>query len=166
MLAAPWIAAPAVAQVDPAPYRTEFDACLAQADGAQMLQACMGQASTACQTQEVDGDSTIGLMFCALMERDLWDEALNIEYQDQIAFAADLDRKEREYGNANFAIQQESLRNAQRAWIPFRDAQCTLEYAQWGSGSMRNVAAAQCNLRMTADRVIYLKTARDAMRGD
>jgi uncharacterized protein YecT (DUF1311 family) len=64
-----------------------------------------------------------------------------------------------------FANRADSLRDAQRAWIPLRDAQCALEYAMWGSGSMRQIAGAACLLDLTAKRVIYLRFLGESMRG-
>lgn len=159
-------AVPASAGIDTAPYQAGFDACLQEAVGANDLSACIGRASLSCQDREQDGSSTIGMMFCALMERDLWDARLNAVYQDQIASAVDIDRNEVRYGQAEFAVLEDSLRKAQRAWIGFRDAQCALDYAQWGSGSMRQVAGANCHRNMTAERVIYLLVGWNAQQGD
>lgn len=159
-------AMPAVAEIDTTPYEAGFDACIEEAVGRTELLGCIGQPSRACQQTEDDGSSTIGMMFCALMERELWDAKLNVVYQEQVQFAADIDRKTMEYGQAEFANLEDSLRDAQRAWIPFRDAQCSLEYAQWGAGSMRQIAGATCHRNMTAERAIYLMTAGDAIRGE
>jgi uncharacterized protein YecT (DUF1311 family) len=63
-----------------------------------------------------------------------------------------------------FANRAESLQAAQRAWIPLRDADCSLEYAMWGSGSMRQIASADCGMRLTGERAIYLKFLGDYMR--
>jgi uncharacterized protein YecT (DUF1311 family) len=45
-----------------------------------------------------------------------------------------------------------------------RDADCTLEYAMWGSGSMRQIAGSGCRMRRPAERTIYLKFLGDYMR--
>ena len=50
---------------------------------------------------------------------------------------------------------------AQRAWIAFRDTACALDYAEWGSGSMRNIAWADCRMQMTAERTIELRAMRE-----
>lgn len=153
----------ASAEINPAPYRAVFDACVV--DGAKMadLNRCIGEASDLCQGREDDGYSTVGMMFCALMERDLWDEKLNTAYQEQMTLARMIDQKSAQYSDDAYANLEDSLRDAQRAWITFRDAQCALEYARWGSGSMRNIIGADCHLTMTAERTIYLMTASQDM---
>ena len=63
-----------------------------------------------------------------------------------------------------FANRADSLLAAQRAWIVLRDADCGLEYAMWGSGSMRQIAGAGCRMQRTAERTIYLKFLGNDMR--
>ena len=63
-----------------------------------------------------------------------------------------------------FANRADSLRAAQRAWIAFRDAECGLEYALWGSGSMRNIAGTDCLMHMAAERTIELRAKREFMQ--
>ena len=50
-----------------------------------------------------------------------------------------------------------ALRDAQRAWIAYRDAECGLAYARWQDGSMRVIVAANCLMTMTAQRAIELR---------
>ncbi|HEY9580159.1 MAG TPA: lysozyme inhibitor LprI family protein [Rhizorhapis sp.] len=53
------------------------------------------------------------------------------------------------------APQRELLRQAQRLWIQYRDANCRLYGAS--EGSLREIAAAECLRTMTADRAQELK---------
>ncbi len=84
-----------------------------------------------------------------------WDAALNTTYRDLLAAE---ERVEAE--NAAVGIPApgtvEPLRDMQRAWIPFRDAACTYEYAQWGGGTGGPVANAACQMRMTAEQTVEL----------
>jgi uncharacterized protein YecT (DUF1311 family) len=45
---------------------------------------------------------------------------------------------------------------SQRAWINFRDRQCTIEGGEFAGGSMQGVARAQCLTRLTRERTRQL----------
>ena len=47
---------------------------------------------------------------------------------------------------------REALRDAQRAWISYRDASCRFETSAWEGGSFRSVATALCWESMTRNR--------------
>jgi len=138
---------------------TCFDAAQERDDVA----ACVGQGATICMDTEDSGYSTIGMMFCTLGEAEAWDRLLNRDYATAMAGMRRMDAQEA-VNFPEFAVRADSLRDAQRAWIPLRDAQCSLEYAMWGAGSMRQIAGASCKMNMTAERVIYLRFLGDAMR--
>ena len=121
---------------------------------------CIGQASNACQEAEEGGYSTLGMSMCNNDEYEAWDVLLNEQYKLTMAAFKGMDVDEGEYFSS-FAVRVESLRDAQRAWIAFRDAECTLEYAIWGSGSMRNIAGSACYVDMTAQRTIDLWAMRE-----
>ena len=53
--------------------------------------------------------------------------------------------------------QRDPLRNAQRLWIQFRDANCGFYGAQ--QGTIRQVQAAECLRAMTQDRAAELEQA-------
>jgi uncharacterized protein YecT (DUF1311 family) len=95
------------------------------------------------------------MMFCLLAERDLWDRLLNQEYAAARQRAQAADDAERPY-HPEYAQRVTQLRDAQRAWIAFRDAECALQYGAWGAGSMRQIAGADCQMRLTAARTIDL----------
>lgn len=160
------IAGPVVAEVDPEPYRPILERCLAGTEPGEAWEICIGRSSEACMQTEEGGFTTLGTASCLGMERDLWDVQLNRVYREQIAAAKLRDAEEATAFDGAFANLEDSLRAAQRAWIPFRDAQCALEYAYWGSGSMRQIAGAGCHMRMTAERTIELLTAVSGMVGE
>lgn len=133
--------------------------CL-QAEGLNAVAGCAGRLSEACQTSTADGQTTLGMVNCAGRETAAWDVLLNEEYQATRAWAEEADAAEA--GSPQFARAAEALRDAQRAWIGFRDAECGLAYALWGSGSMRTIAGANCLLSMTAERTVTLRAMREA----
>ncbi len=120
---------------------------------------CVGRVSEPCQA-EAGGATTLGITGCEQREAAAWDVLLNEEYRATRAWAEAADRAEAEYA-PEFAVMAEALRDAQRAWIAYRDAECALDYARWGSGSMRHVAAAGCVLDMTAARAVELRDMRE-----
>lgn len=108
--------------------------------------ACLGDAANQCQGLP-GGSTTIGITDCIGAETAIWDAALNETYQ-QVR-----DNFER-VGGEDLTI---SLRDAQRAWIAFRDAECAMQYQKWIEGSIRTVVAATCRMRMTAHRALTLR---------
>jgi uncharacterized protein YecT (DUF1311 family) len=106
------------------------------------------------------GHSTLGMTACLNAEADVWDGFLNTEYWATQDWAKAADEEEAAQF-PEFAVMAERLREAQRAWIAFRDAECALSYAEWGSGSMRNIAHADCRMQMTAERTIELRRMRE-----
>ncbi|WP_102223076.1 lysozyme inhibitor LprI family protein [Acidimangrovimonas sediminis] len=121
------------------------EACYASALPGETAPKCLGAASNACQTLP-GGDTTVGIVTCIGKETAVWDTLLNRGYKKLRAGF-------RKQGNG----LPEALVKTQRAWIGFRDAQCALDYARWGNGSMRGIAAANCMMVMTAARAIELR---------
>ena len=139
----------------------ELQACLEAAPDTSGLEACQGKMSTTCMDSQDGGHSTLGMTSCLNAEAKVWDAFLNVEYKATRAHAEAMDKDEAVYF-PEFARRAEALLTAQRAWIVFRDAECDLAYAEWGSGSMRNIAWADCQMRMTAERAIELRRMREA----
>lgn len=145
------------------PYMDVTATCFDGAEDSAEATVCIGQGSSACMETEVDGFSTIGMMFCSLAEAEAWDRLLNRVYAEKMDRLKAMDEVTAEHW-PELANAADSLRAAQRAWIPLRDADCSLEYAMWTSGSMRNIAGSGCRLQMTAERTIYLRFLGDNMR--
>lgn len=143
-----------------AKYRGAFGACYESADDAAARAACIGVTSGACMSGEEGGETTIGMSMCMQTETELWDGVLNAEYRETMDFMKAMDADEAE-SFPEFAVRAETLRDAQRAWIAFRDAECALAYAQWGAGSMRHIAGSECMMRMTAERALELRDMRE-----
>lgn len=146
-----------------AAYGHVLDTCYAAAQSDGTHAACIGDMSAACMDGEEGGHSTLGMTFCTLGEAQVWDKYLNLEYQNTMVAFREMDADTAVHF-PEFAKRAETLREAQRAWIAFRDAECGLAYAVWGSGSMRNIASASCRLEMIAARTIELRNLGSEMR--
>ena len=110
------------------------------------LTECIGIASNTCQDAP-DGASTQGIVACNQREQSWWDMQLNLYYDE---LKADLE-----------SDVFDSLQQAQRAWLTYRDAKCTFVYELWRDGSIRSVVQSSCMLDTTATRAIELGEALD-----
>ena len=139
-------------------FMSGVDACFAS----ENPDTCFGAGAAACFEGAPDGQTTVGMMFCLLAEGNAWDRILNEEYAGARSAARAVDDAER----ANFpeyAVRADQMQAAQRAWIAFRDANCTMEYGIWGAGSMRQITGADCRLQMTAQRAVELHGYRQTL---
>jgi uncharacterized protein YecT (DUF1311 family) len=171
------VAGPAAAQEAPAP-SPQVAACVAAADrDPEAERACVGAASLACIEAGPDGQTTVGMMECYMAETAAWDAEFNAVYASLLALAeamaaADPSAAEpsaaEPSGDAASAADPAAvshaalLREAQRAWIAFRDADCAEAAGYWGEGSMRLVAGAECMMERTAGRTLELLEKRRA----
>jgi uncharacterized protein YecT (DUF1311 family) len=134
--------------------------CYEEAEGREAKTQCIGALTSQCMAVEEGGETTVGMSMCNNAETEFWDEMWNAEYRLTMAWAKAHDVEEAKYF-PEYANLAKSLRDAQRAWITFRDAECGLAYAVWGSGSMRHIAGSGCILDMTAERAIELRAKRE-----
>lgn len=144
------LVAPAMAQ------DLRFDTGLVQAcfrDAPGPDAECIGAASSECQARTDGGYSTAGMANCTAQETAAWDALLNQEYR---ALRADLDRRDDGVG----MDRSDALRDAQRAWIAYRDAECTLQWARYQEGTIRTLIAGGCHLDFTAGRTLELRDMR------
>lgn len=131
-------------------------ACLAQADlyttGAL---DCIGKAADACMATP-DGQTTVGMGYCLSAEWEWWDARLNATYKQLMERhkAADAEMAGLE---ATVPSLAESLRAMQRAWLPFRDAACDYERANWGGGTGGGPATAGCLMVQTGRQALALE---------
>lgn len=123
-----------------------LEACLAECDTAECDRACEGRATAACGNRMAPDmrDTTLGIAQCEHTEFAAWDAVLNALWPGVRA-------------EAEASGIFDDLLAAQRAWIAWRDAECTYRTAVWGDGSMRRIAWPACRARLTADRVIDLR---------
>ena len=82
------------------------------------------------------------------------DQELNRVYQKVMKYYSNYESaSEEEYSQA----RKETLRNAQRAWIKFRDANADWIYAEYMQGSIRNQSYLSEKTYMTLSRINQLK---------
>jgi len=147
---------PAVAEAPHDGFVQDVAGCYAAAEGRDAAGACIGTGASACFDGAADGQTTFGMMSCLSAEADVWDRLLNEEYAAARARAEAADAEDRPHMEG-YAVRAQQVRDAQRAWIAFRDANCAMEYGEYGAGSMRLIAGADCRLRMTAERTLDLR---------
>ena len=90
-----------------------------------------------------DDKPTTGIVECTAALTKTWDGRLNKAYKALMA---------QEEGK-----QKQTLRDVQRLWIKYRDANCGF-YAQ-GAGTISQVAAAECMRVLTKQRALELEQA-------
>lgn len=139
----------------------DLRACYDGSDTSAGKMECTFVVSSACQESEDGGYSTLGISSCNADEAAAWDVLLNEEYRATMTEFETYDAEDAKY-SSGLASRVDTLRDAQRAWIVFRDAECLNEYALWGSGSMRNIIGSACILNETAERTIELWAKREA----
>jgi uncharacterized protein YecT (DUF1311 family) len=103
---------------------------------------CIGRISDHC-LQLPGNESTSGMVQCVDGETTVWDALLNADYQRVLGALADK--------------AADSVRQAERAWIAARDADCRVPYDIYEGGSMARLDAANCMLDHTAERVLQLR---------
>ena len=95
---------------------------------------------------------------CATQQFERADAELNTLYRRLIESARELDRSP-DNGQSegdDRPGEEATLREAQRAWVAFRDAHCRGEgYAERG-GSLEPMIAAECRARLTRERIAQL----------
>jgi uncharacterized protein YecT (DUF1311 family) len=82
-----------------------------------------------------DAMSTRDMEDCASSEYKRADTELNRVYQETLK-----------------KLQPQLLREAQRAWLAYRDAHCDAQYRLYTGGSIAPVILAQCRATLTAQR--------------
>ncbi|MEO1038272.1 MAG: lysozyme inhibitor LprI family protein [Pseudomonadota bacterium] len=133
-------------EIDPAD-RAIVGACVAAARArAEDASACVGRVASPCM-ERPGGDTTVGMVTCAGREHAIWDERLNAAYR---ALRQALDH---EYAQN----RREALLIAQRAWIRYRDAECSQQALQFEGGTLASVISTSCYLEMTAERALELE---------
>lgn len=127
---------------------------------ASCLLLCLGLASlwnTGPALAEIDcanAASTVEMNFCADKDYQAADKALNAAYSIAVASIRTRDM-EKPYDAASF---EEALRNAQRAWVAYRDTDCKDLVAQeWAGGSGTSSAVLGCMTEKTIQRTKELK---------
>lgn len=119
-----------------------IDACLAETglygDG---VGQCLGLHSQPCMEEDASA-TTQGMVACLSEEAAAWDDILNREYR---RLMPRLDEE-----------QKAALREVQRAWIVFRDADCAFPHVLV-RGTLAQPWGADCIMQHTARRAFELR---------
>jgi uncharacterized protein YecT (DUF1311 family) len=101
--------------------------------------------------------------WCAAQDAERADAELNTVYQASIGHAREADRDYARLAdgaggpNAGGPGEEATLREAQRAWVSFRDAQCRMESFEARGGSMQPMIDGGCRATMTRARTAELR---------
>ena len=93
---------------------------------------------------------------CAALDFERADAELNRLWRDVIAGARESDLElDRDFDRR--PTNEETLRQAQRAWVAFRDAHCAWEgFEEARGGSMEAMIYQSCRARLTRERIAQL----------
>jgi len=89
---------------------------------------------------------------CLHDEYEWWDVQLNQAYQGLMKEAKQADAVEK-----NWVFRDvDSLRQMQRAWLGYRDANCHFSYMRFGGGTAGPTVEAECLLLLTGRQTLFL----------
>jgi uncharacterized protein YecT (DUF1311 family) len=96
-----------------------------------------------------DAGTTVELNFCADKDYQAADKALNAAYESALAYI-----RTRDMDEASDKVRLEkAMRNAQRAWVAYRDSDCKdLVALEWSGGTGANAAILGCMTGKTIQR--------------
>ncbi len=117
--------------------RKEIDACLeehAEANINGLAEQCIGNFADRCMGGK-GGSTTVGITACTMAETRAWDALLNEVYAARIAANKARDAEEN-IPKTEEGFFEDSLRDAQRAWLAFRDAECKYQPLQYWAGTI------------------------------
>jgi uncharacterized protein YecT (DUF1311 family) len=104
-----------------------------------------------------DPQTQLDMNMCAEVDFERADLELNAAWREAITDARASDR-EIDRRSDQRPTQEAKLREAQRAWLIFRDAQCTVEgYEEARGGSMEPMIYGGCRARLTRERIAQLR---------
>ncbi|MHA6289475.1 lysozyme inhibitor LprI family protein [Maricaulis sp. CAU 1757] len=118
-----------------------IDNCLQREQARGQQANCIGEYSSLCMDQP-ENQTTAGMIECTVAEFEVWDAKLNTAYTELHASLPP--------SRAN------SLRDAQRAWIRLRDADCDYVTSVYQGGSLQPWVRSSCWLDYAAARTLTL----------
>src|SRR6218665_1348085 len=106
--------------------------------------------------------------YCAAQDAERADAELNAVYRTAIEQAreADRDYARTAEGRSDGPGEEATLREAQRAWVAFRDAHCRLESFEARGGSMQPMIDGGCRAALTRARTAELRGPAPGCPGD
>lgn len=132
-----------------------MNSCLEAAADPAAKYACVGQAAQAC-TEASGNDSTIGMSACYGAELDLWKAQLNATYDKLNATHEASDKRIEGVGATPQAPELEA---AEKAWLAYRDAECSYQAGFFAGGSGAGPAQVLCEMTLTGQRAIDLNAS-------
>jgi uncharacterized protein YecT (DUF1311 family) len=104
-----------------------------------------------------DPQTQVEMNACAARDFEIADAALNIAYREALDSARQQDAEiDREFDQRPTA--EAKLREAQRAWVTFRDAHCAWQaYGEARGGSMEPMSYNACRTSVTRQRTAQLR---------
>lgn len=121
---------------------------------ALILSAALLASQAAAQQYNCESpQAQVEMNFCAHQEWKLADALLNVEYKAARAAMKQID-KDLPTGQQGAAI---ALRDAQRAWIKYRDLACAAEGWQFRGGSIEPLVVSTCLTTVTESRTEALQ---------
>ena len=129
--------------------------------GTLSLALALGGALQDDEVNCVDPQYQVEMNRCARLDFEAADAELNRVWARAIAAAREGDRHlDREFDTR--PTEEATLREAQRAWIVFRDSHCTVEgYREARGGSMETMVYEGCRAQLTRDRIAQLEPPAD-----
>ncbi len=141
----------AMAEINTNGMMEAVETCYLGSDPFAGVPECVGWASSMCQ--EANSYTTNDVVDCIAFETSIWDEYLNLIYNGQRE-----ELQQRDLDNPGRINRADALLAAQRAWITFRDEECSLRYAMHQDGTIRSIIHADCIMNHTARRLFELRT--------
>jgi len=99
--------------------------------------------------------SQVEMNRCAGLEYTAADAAMTRQWKTTYAYMKGRDAADGSRGGGfGYAA---ALLGSQRAWIQFRDRECTIEGGEFAGGSIQPMTQARCKTRLTRERTAQLK---------
>jgi uncharacterized protein YecT (DUF1311 family) len=151
VIAAACSAAWAQAEFEPTPdERKAIAACLERVIGQPELKQmaeCIGVVADPCP--DAPGANTFTIVACHMREQKIWDGYLNQWYAEVEKRLADDEAAET------------ALKDAERAWISFRDAKCGYWEKRYAGGTFASVITGDCMRVETGRRALEMRAIFD-----
>jgi uncharacterized protein YecT (DUF1311 family) len=136
------------------PDRAAVVKCLADAKANKSVpESCIGVVQKPC-LDTPDGQSTLGMRDCSNRETAVWDERLNKAYKALLHQLGDIDAER----NGKKLKGADLIREAERAWVSFRDKQCDVTGLPMEGGTGAGVLIDDCYLEQTAQHALWLES--------
>lgn len=103
------------------------------------------------------------MTYCAGQEYEKADATLNDLWPKVVAIARENDEHVADLArDRGVPTTVEALRDAQRAWIKFRDAQCSYEAYEVFGGTMQPMVGSLCLSRLTEERNAFFRSVLES----